>query len=440
MHAAILLIGGKGERFLDPQIPKQFQRLSGKRVFEYALHTFLQTNHFHQILLPCHPEWIEPLKKELYSLSPKIRLLEGGNSRQESVYKALKFLEADVKKVVIHDGARPFVNIKMIEDLLEALDEYEVAGTYIQSADTIGATDGYEITSIPNRTSMVRGQTPQALRKNTLFLAHEMALDQNIATATCDVQLALKIGKKVKIVEGHEINIKITTPVDMYIAEHLLRKCIHPTKKPLDLNRKRILLIGASGGIGQKIHQELLHEGAEVIPLSRTTSPISIDLNHEASIIKACQDLKKSFDSFDGCIFCAGKLCKGSIETISLKEVEEMTRINFTSLIPLLQNIPLKKGGIFILIGSSSYYRGRKEIGVYSATKAASINLIQSLAEERPDLDLQVFCPKRTNTPMRRKNFPLEDPSDLAEPLEVAKTILKELKSHLGKGEVLNVF
>jgi 2-C-methyl-D-erythritol 4-phosphate cytidylyltransferase len=287
---------------------------------------------------------------------------------------------------------------------------------------------------------MVRGQTPQALRTNTLLAAHQMALDQKITTATCDVQLALKLGKKVKIVEGDETNIKITTPVDMYIAEHLLRKCIPPAKKPLDFNKKKILLIGASGGIGQKIHQELLEEGAEVVPLSRTTSPISIDLNHAPSILKACQDLKKSFDFFDGCIFCAGKLYKGSIATISLDEVEEMTRVNFTSLIPILQNIPLKKGGLFLLIGSSSYFRGRKEIGAYSATKAASINLVQSLAEERPDLNLQIFCPKRTNTPMRRKNFPLEDPSDWAEPLEVAKTILGELKAHLGKGEVLNVF
>ena len=440
MHAAILLIGGKGERFLDPQIPKQFQRLSGKRVFEYPLHTFLQTNLFQQILLPCHPDWIEPLKKELYPLSPKIRLLEGGNTRQESVCKALEFLNADIKKVVIHDGARPFVSIKMIEDLLSALDEYEAAGTYIQSADTIGVTNGYEVTSIPVRSTMARGQTPQALRKNTLLAAHQMALEHKIATATCDVQLALMLGKKVKIVEGDETNIKITTPVDMYIAEHLLRKCIPPIKKPLNFNKKRILLIGASGGIGQKIHEELLQEGAEVVPLSRTTSPISIDLNRVASILKGCQDLKKSFDFFDGCIFCAGKLYKGSIESISLDEVEEMTRVNFTSLIPLLQNIPLKKGGLFILIGSSSYYRGRKEIGAYSATKAASINLIQSLAEERPDLNLQIFCPKRTDTPMRRKNFPQENPSDLAQPLEVAKTILGELKSHLGKGEVLNVF
>lgn len=440
MHAAILLIGGRSERFLDPTTPKQFQRLSGKRVFEYALDTFLKTEKFQQILLPCHPDWVESLTKELAYLNSKILLIEGGSTRQESVYRSLKYLNDDTKKVVIHDGARPFISTEMIEDLLSALDDYEAAGTYIQATDTIGVSDGLEITSIPDRTTMVRGQTPQALKKDTLLTAHERAKKQKITTATCDVQLALRLGVKVKIIQGHETNIKITTPLDMYIAEHLLRRWVASIKKPHDFLGKTILLIGASGGIGQKIHQELLNEGAKVIPLSRTTSPFSIDLNQSSSVLKACQDLRMVFKELDGCIFCAGKLYKGSIESISFEEVEEMTRVNFTSLIPLLQNIPLKKGGLFILIGSSSYYRGRKEIGAYSATKAASINLIQSLAEERPDLDIQVFCPKRTDTPMRRKNFPLEDPQELARPLEVAQTILKELKSHLGKGEILNVF
>lgn len=439
MHAAILLIGGKSERFLDPFVPKQFQKLSGKRVFEYALDTLLQSGAFSQILLPCHLDWIEVLRHELIEFQDKVVVFEGGNTRQHSVQKSLEYLDDSIKNVLIHDGARPFLSLKMIDAILEALATYPAAGTYIPSMDTIGVCQENFITEIPDRKKMVRGQTPQGFHKSLLFQAHTLAQERGVQNATCDVQLALQLQANVKKVDGEETNIKITTPIDLTIAEHLLRQKAPSNPIKTELFGKKIALIGASGGIGQHLHHELTQEGAEVIPLSRTSSPFAIDLTNPDSIQKTSLEIKKQFNELDGCVFSAGCLHRGSIESISQKKALEMVQVNFLSLIPLLQNLPLKKGALFILIGSSSYFRGRKEIGVYSATKAASINLLQSLQEERPDLKIQIYCPKRTLTPMRIKSFPEEDPASLQPPSKVAKSILNQVKGYFCTGEVLSV-
>lgn len=437
--AAILLIGGKSERFLDPKTPKQFHFLSGKRVYEYSLETFLQSGHFSQILLACHKDWLATLEKELQGKSSIIRLVEGGSTRQESVKKSLPFLDKTIEKVLVHDGARPFVSFKMIEDLLDALKTFEASGTYIPSQDTIGVTDTQTIFHIPDRATMQRGQTPQSFHKSLLVQAHIQAEHSGVTQATCDIQLALRIGAKVKRIDGDETNIKITTPIDLYLAEHLLRIKTTPHTLDFDFRGKKIALIGASGGIGQQIHKELLKEGAEVIPLSRNSTPFSLDLLKTSSIKKTSKELLDNYGALDGCIFSAGCLHKGSIEKLEEKQVNEMARVNFLSLVPLLQHLPLKKEALFILIGSSSYFRGRKEIGVYSATKAASINLLQSLSEECPKLKIQIICPKRTDTPLRKKNFPYEDPTTLAKPCDVAKSILEKIKKNSCKGEILNL-
>ncbi len=437
MNAAILLIGGKGTRFLDPTTPKQFQSLSGKPVFLYALEILLKSGLFEQILLPCHPDWIEPLEWELKKLSPMICLLEGGQTRQESVYKALKHLDSKVKKVVVHDGARPFMTQKMVEELLDALDLFGAAGTYIASSDTIGTTDGATILQIPKRASMVRGQTPQAFQTAVLKAAHLAAIEASIHDATCDISLALRLGVEVKKVEGSETNIKITTALDLYIAEQLLRITHAPlAPKPFDsLKNKRFALFGASGGIGSALQKELEKEEAVVLSLSRTSTPLSIDFNHLNEIPALCKQL----EPLDGCFFAAGVLTKSSFQDLPLNKALEMIQVNFTSLILLLQHLPLKKGATCLLIASSSYYRGRKELAVYSATKAASVNLLQGFAEERPDLNIQIFCPKRTDTPLRQQNFPNEDKSLLLDPSTVATQIMEHLKAPTCSPEIINI-
>ncbi|MFZ4772876.1 MAG: SDR family NAD(P)-dependent oxidoreductase [Chlamydiia bacterium] len=441
MHAAILLIGGKSERFLDPNTPKQFQSLSGKRVFVYALETLLKTGTFSQILLPCHPDWIEPLELELTKLSPKISIFEGGSTRQESVYKSLEHLDFSITKVLVHDGARPFMTKRMIHELLDSLDHTPAAGTYIPSSDTIGVTDGESVVTIPKRSTMVRGQTPQGFQKWALLEVHNRALESNITNATCDITLALDCGLAVKKIEGDEINIKITTPLDLYIAEQLLRlKQPYLEGEKFDsLEGKTFALFGASGGIGHPLQIELENRGAHVIPLSRTSTPYSVDLKNRDSILAVCEEINGAYKALDGCIFAAGVLKRGDFNDLSTEEVEQMVRINFTSLIPILQNLSLKQNGSCILIASSSYYRGRKELAVYSATKAASVNLLQGFAEERPDLNIQIICPARADTPLRKENFPDEDNALLLNPNEIAKSILSHLISPTISPKIINI-
>ena len=440
-NAAILLIGGKGERFLDVTTPKQFQFLSGKRVYEFALQTILESQLFDQIILSCHKDWIEKIRAKTHHLHQNLSVIEGGATRQLSVYNALKFLDSTIEKVIVHDGARPFVSCKMLHDLVHTLDDYEACGTYIPSTDTIAVSDANHITAIPDRKSMVRGQTPQGFIKRSLIEAHLKAFATKNINANCDIALCLAQNYKVKMVEGHETNIKITTPIDLFLAEQILRiEAQHSIRsKKIDLQNKRFLIIGGSGGIGSALKHALEKRNAHLICASKSFSEYQLDLTDLKSIEKFFENLHAIYPKIDGCFFAAGMLVRSPIKTLNSSDMEKMVQVNFTSLLHVLKHLRLPPQGLFVLVGSSSYYRGRKEIATYSASKAASINLLQGFAEEHPDLNIQIFCPRRTLTKLRINNFPEDQIEELLLPEDVAEIILQELESATPSGSIKNI-
>ena len=430
--AAVLLMGGKGERF-QSATPKQFHLLSGKKIYLHTLQTFLLFP-FEEILLSCPEEWIDQVKKEI----PKnIRLVPGGRTRRESSYHVLRACSGRTDFVIIHDAVRPFVSHRIIQQNMDAVIQYKAVDTCISSTDTIvHSQDNSFIASIPNRSEYLRGQTPQSFSYPLIRKAHEKGKD--LTHIFDDCKLALALDHPVHIVQGDENNIKITTELDLFIAEQLLRLKDNSPSPRNSLKGKVYAIVGGRGGIGSCIARVLTSEQATILCLSRS-SPYKLDLTTPETIPDVFENIHKELGSIDGLINCAGLLKVKPLKKYSLFEIQELLAVNFTGLVACCRSVQLKEGGHIINLASSSFSFGRKNYSIYSSSKAAVVNFTQALSEEYPGLRINTVVPTRTNTSMRANNFPNEDPATLLNPEKVALTIADLLKDPDTTGSIIPV-
>jgi 2-C-methyl-D-erythritol 4-phosphate cytidylyltransferase len=156
--------------------------------------------------------------------SPKpITLIQGGETRQESVSNGLKALPQTSKSVLIHDGARCLATPNLFDRCAEALQTYRGLIAAITIKDTIKIVHNRIVESTPDRHQLWAAQTPQGFSVKELKQAHLQAQELNWSV-TDDAALFEKIGLPVQIVMGEETNLKITTPQDLAIAEFILRQ------------------------------------------------------------------------------------------------------------------------------------------------------------------------------------------------------------------------
>jgi len=222
--SALLLMAGIGSRLGSP-IPKQFHLLGSKKVYLHTLETFINSHLFQQIILVCHSDWIDQVNNEIPS-DPTIQIIAGGPTRQASSLLGLMACNR-TDFVMIHDAVRPFVSQEILERNLAAVRQHRAVDTCIPSADTIvHAKNGEFITSIPLRKSYQRGQTPQTFDYQLIFEAHQKT---QATESTDDCSLVLELGHSVAIVPGSEDNLKITTEMDVEIAEWMLSKTSRPS-------------------------------------------------------------------------------------------------------------------------------------------------------------------------------------------------------------------
>ena len=262
-------MGGTGVRF-GSETPKQFHRLAGKKVYLYTLEAFLQSGLFEEILLVCPAQWMEEVKRDIASYPPLITLIAGGKTRQESSLNGLLACGGSTEIVVIHDAVRPFISQQILRDNVAGAIQHRAVDTCIPSADTlVFAPNNYQIADIPNRSEYLRGQTPQSFAYSLILEAH---LKADIQSSSDDCSLVLKLGHPVHIVQGSEENIKITSSLDLYIAEQMLRLRTTTALPSSSLVGKRIAITGGTGGIGQELCRLLKEEGAIPIPLSRSST------------------------------------------------------------------------------------------------------------------------------------------------------------------------
>lgn len=439
---ALLLMAGSGARFKS-SLPKQFHRIGGKKIYLHTLERFLSSSLFDEILLVCSEEWKEEVEADVAAYK-EVRVVSGGKTRQDSSYLGLLACGIDTDYVVIHDAVRPFVSARILKENVEAVLEHSAVDTCIPSADTlVYSPSGKEIAAIPTRSHYLRGQTPQSFSYPLILRAHENAIQKKI-TASDDCSLVLAEQKQVFIVKGEEENIKITSELDLFIGEQLLRLHTHTLapsqgEKPVSLKGKTFVLTGGTGEIGQAIALRLKEEGAIPILLSKSADPFAVDLTSFLETKQMFDKLFALYGPIDGLINCIGKLKRKPLEDLTSQEIQELIDVNLTGVVFACRCAKIKERGNLINIASSAYSRGRKEFALYSAAKAAVVNFTQALSEERPDLCVTVVAPQRTDTRMRREQFPQEDQKELLTSGEVADVILKLLKEKGPTGALVDV-
>ena len=225
--AAVVLAGGQGKR-MNSQVQKQYMTLGGNPLITYSLKAF-EHSQIDEIVLVVSPGGIEYCQKHIinaYGFSKVKKIVEGGKERYDSVYEGLKALE-DCDYVLIHDGARPFVNREIIDRALVGAKDCGACVIGMPSKDTIKLSDEEGFArETPKRSQCWVIQTPQAFAYSIVREAYDKifapgAVREGVTDDAMVVETML--GKKVKLIEGEYANIKITTPEDMALAEALLR-------------------------------------------------------------------------------------------------------------------------------------------------------------------------------------------------------------------------
>ena len=232
MNTAIVLAGGSGRR-MNSDIPKQYMMLKGKPVIYYSLKAFQDNLHIDDIILVTSDHYIEYVKKNILddTLDKVSKVIQGGVERYDSVWEGLKCIK-ESGYVFIHDGARPCISQKLINDCYEAVVEDGACIAAVPVKDTIKIADseGYAAKT-PDRNTLWQIQTPQVFSASLICYAYEELgrrekelLDRGIQI-TDDAMVVEEIcGRKVRLTEGSYENMKLTTPEDLEIAETFLRR------------------------------------------------------------------------------------------------------------------------------------------------------------------------------------------------------------------------
>jgi 2-C-methyl-D-erythritol 4-phosphate cytidylyltransferase len=211
---------GKGKR-MKSNINKQFIDIKGKPMLYYSIDAFNKNSSIDNIVVVCGKDEIEYCRENVikkYNLSKVSRVVEGGQERQDSVFNGLKALRnCDI--VLIHDGARPLVTSKIIENGIKYSNIYGACACGIRPKDTVKVKDenGFSHDTL-NREQLFLVQTPQCFKYNLIYKSHNKASEERIQ-ATDDTKLVEYYGSKVYLYEGSYDNIKITTPEDLSIAK-----------------------------------------------------------------------------------------------------------------------------------------------------------------------------------------------------------------------------
>lgn len=202
-------------------IDKIFAPLGGVPLLAHCLSSFNESPSVHAISIATSRPNIERVRKLARKLDfEKVkRVIAGGARRQDSTFNALRTLDGS-EIVLVHDGARPFVDEEMIERAVAAAADFLAAAAAVPVKDTIKvANSDMTVRETPRRESLWAAQTPQSFRYGLLIEAHtQIAHD-----VTDDAAMIEAVGHPVKLFMGSYDNIKVTTPEDLHIAEAILR-------------------------------------------------------------------------------------------------------------------------------------------------------------------------------------------------------------------------
>lgn len=221
--SAIIVAAGNSTRMGG--VNKQFLLIDGVPVLIRTLKAFENSDLIKEIIISAREEDIPQIFAMVkdYSVNKVSNIVKGGCTRQESVFNAVRCCMTESDYIAIHDGARPLVNRETIEKTIFAAFDFNAAAPGIPVKDTIKTvSDEGIVTSTPARDSLRAIQTPQVFNKKMYLSAMQVVPNSELFTDDCGLIEAY--GKLVKIVDGDNTNIKITTPEDLIIAEAIINK------------------------------------------------------------------------------------------------------------------------------------------------------------------------------------------------------------------------
>ena len=220
---AVIVAAGSASRMGG--IDKVMAPLKGEPMILRTVRNFQECDAVSEIVIVTREDLIVPISN-LCKNMPKVKaVVVGGKSRQESVHLGLNAFSDKVKLAAVHDGARPLITWQVIDRVIRAANTYGAAAPAIPVKDTIKVVEGRLVESTPDRSKLFAVQTPQVFEFDLLRGALKKA-EQEGAQVTDDCSAVELMGFKVKIVEGDERNLKVTTPMDLKIAELLLEETV----------------------------------------------------------------------------------------------------------------------------------------------------------------------------------------------------------------------
>lgn len=212
---AIIPAGGTSSRFGNKN--KLLEKINNKEVIKYTVEAF-EKSEVDEIIICANISIIDELK-EIFKNSPKVKIIEGGSTRQESVFNGLQASECDY--VLIHDGARPMITTDIINLAIEEVITKKALTVATKTIDTIKEVSDGKIIKTIDRAKLYNTQTPQAFEYNLIKNAHQKLYGQNF---TDDAGMLEQLGETVYIINGSYKNIKITTQNDIQIAKIYLEQ------------------------------------------------------------------------------------------------------------------------------------------------------------------------------------------------------------------------
>ena len=231
MVFAVICAGGIGSRMGNAEKPKQYLNVGGKPIILHTIEKFVVNEEFEKIIVLVPESWISYTKdiinKHLQGIE-KVEVMAGGSDRNSTIMNAINYIEEnfgldDDTIIVTHDAVRPFVTHRIIMDNIEAAVKVGACDTVIPATDTIvESLDGEKISSIPDRSKVYQGQTPQSFRAKRLKELYSSLTDEEKSILTDAAKIYLLKGEAVHLVRGEVFNIKITYPYDLTVAETLI--------------------------------------------------------------------------------------------------------------------------------------------------------------------------------------------------------------------------
>ena len=220
---AVIVAAGSASRMAG--IDKVMAQLEGEPMLLRTVRAFQDSDVIKEIVVVTRPDLLMQVTGLCKNLTKVTAVVAGGKDRPESVQLGMNALSDKVQLVAVQDGARPLVSWQVIDRTVRAANSYGAAAPAVPVKDTIKLVAGGLVSETPDRSSLQAVQTPQVFDRDLLRAALEKAKADG-AAITDDCSAVERLGMSVKLVEGDERNIKITTPLDLKIAKLFLEETV----------------------------------------------------------------------------------------------------------------------------------------------------------------------------------------------------------------------